>query len=61
MAADKVMERAWGKPKEEDSRDRPPMSRERILELLRYASTLSFLVLVRRDIDNLSLGRWRNA
>jgi hypothetical protein len=40
VAADKVLERAFGKPKEEDSKDRPPMSRERILELLRYAATL---------------------
>jgi hypothetical protein len=40
VAADKVLERSWGRPKEEDPKDRPPMDRERILELLRYASTL---------------------
>jgi hypothetical protein len=40
VAADKVLERAFGKPKEEDPRDRPPMDRQRILELLRYAATL---------------------
>jgi hypothetical protein len=26
VAADKVLERAWGRPKEEDPKDRPPMA-----------------------------------